>query len=109
MEAASKERLLELHQIGWRGARVWMALLAAFVVLQGALLLLLNGTASPWRLSAIALVVLLLAHVMHGHILAMHEAAHGLLCPVRWLNDLAKTNGLHDHLLVLEEGVPKVF
>jgi fatty acid desaturase len=92
MDAALKERLLGLHHIGWRGATVWMALLAAFVVLEGILVLLLTAAPGIWQVGVIAGVVLLLAHVMHGHTLAMHEAAHGLLCPVPWLNDFM---GLH--------------
>jgi fatty acid desaturase len=92
MDAAFKERLLKLHQVGWHGARVWLALAAAFIILEGMLLLLLTEEPSVWQVSALAGIVLLLAHVMHGHTLALHEAAHGLLCPVRWLNDFM---GLH--------------
>src|SRR4051794_38232284 len=32
-------------------------------------------------------LVLVLAHLMHGHLIAFHEAAHGSLCPSPRLND----------------------
>src|SRR4051794_21488330 len=33
-------------------------------------------------------VTLLVAHLMHSQLLAFHEAAHGVLCPNRWVNEL---------------------
>jgi fatty acid desaturase len=93
MESLSKERLRELHRPRWSGTWAWMGFGVAFVLLEGALLaLLLVGPPGVWGWAAGGVLVLLLAHVMHGHLIAFHEAAHGSLCPVRWLNDFF---GLH--------------
>jgi fatty acid desaturase len=57
--------------------------LAAFVVMQGLLFWAL--LAGNWWLAVP--VILVLAHLMHGHLIAFHEAAHGSLCPHPGLND----------------------
>jgi fatty acid desaturase len=54
----------------------------AFFLIQG--MLFWSITAGAWW--AIVPLILVLAHLMHGHLLAFHEAAHGSLCPRPWLN-----------------------
>jgi fatty acid desaturase len=79
----SKVRLAEAHRPTWQGTWLWLALLATFLVLQGAILVCwLQGPF--WVVPPLAL---LLAYVMHSHLLAFHEAAHRTLAPVDWLND----------------------
>jgi fatty acid desaturase len=78
-----KERLLEMHEPRWSSAGIWLLFLSAFILLQGVLLWALM--ADNWWL-AVALI-LVLAHLMHGHLIAFHEAAHGGLCPDPRLND----------------------
>jgi fatty acid desaturase len=92
MESLSRARLLELHQPRWSGTWTWMGLGITLVLLELALLALLLGPLDPWRWAAVGVLVLLVAHVMHGHLIAFHEAAHGSLCPVGYLNDFF---GLH--------------
>jgi fatty acid desaturase len=83
MMALDKSRLLHLHQAHWSGTWTWLAFAAAYFGTQSMVLLaLLGGT--PWL--AVPLV-LVLSHLMHAHLMAFHEAAHGSLCPKRWLND----------------------
>ena len=78
-----KRRLIEKHRLHWTTVWIWFSFAAAFFSLQGLLLWgLLHG--SLWL--AIPLI-LIIAHLMHCHLLAMHEAAHGSLCPQRWLNE----------------------
>lgn len=78
-----RQRLAEAHRPTWQGTWLWLALLVVVVLLQGAILwLLLQGPFWP-----VPLLSLLLAFVMHSHLLAFHEAAHRTLCPVDWLND----------------------
>ena len=92
METLSRTHLLELHQPRWSGTWVWVGFAVAVVLLEAAILALLLGPTGVWGWAAVAVLVLLLAHVMHGHLIAFHEAAHGSLCPVGWLNDFF---GLH--------------
>jgi hypothetical protein len=74
-----KRRLIEKHRLHWTTVWIWFSFAAAFFALQGLLLWdLLHG--SLWL--AIPLI-LIIAHLMHCHLLAMHEAAHGSLCPQR--------------------------
>lgn len=56
--------------------------------MEGFLLAVLVGPL-PWpgKMAAAGLLVVALGHLMHGHLVAFHEAAHGSLCPVRWLNE----------------------
>jgi fatty acid desaturase len=89
MDALSKEHLLELHRPLWSGTWVWFLFFAAFFLSQGMLLAILLS-ALPWyvQVPAVTLLVLVLGHLMHGHLIAFHEAAHGSLCPVRWVNEV---------------------
>src|SRR5689334_2113462 len=88
MDALSKEHLLELHRTHWSGTWIWVGFFAAFWLGEGLLLIiLLSDLPLAGRIAAAALLVLGLGHLMHGHLIAFHEAAHGSLCPVRWLNE----------------------
>lgn len=78
-----KIRLREAHRLRWTNLGKWLLFLAAFAILQVVLLVaLVYGpvwTAVP--------LVLILGHLMHAHLLAFHEAAHGILAPDRWVNE----------------------
>jgi fatty acid desaturase len=83
VDRSDKTRLLEAHRPHWSGTWTWLALVAVFVLLEA--LLFLTLTRGPVWLAVP--LVLVLAHVMHGHLLAFHEAAHGSLCPRRFWNE----------------------
>ncbi len=83
MAHREKDRLLDLHEPRWSSVFIWLGFFGAFVVFEGLLLWSLN--AGAWWLAIP--VVLALAHLMHGHLLAFHEAAHGSLCPNPRVND----------------------
>jgi fatty acid desaturase len=88
MDRDFKARLHAMHHIGWSGAWIWLAFIVVFLALEGVLFgLLLNGLEHTWQIAAVALLVVLIAHVMHTNLIAFHETAHGLLCPVGWIND----------------------
>ena len=80
---AEKRRLIEKHRPHWKSLWIWISFAVAFFALEGVLLwVLLYG--SIWTAVPLILVI---AHLMHCHLLGLHEAAHGTLCPARWLND----------------------
>src|SRR5262249_31150026 len=54
--------------------------------------------AALWQIAALVGLVVVLSHLMHAHLIAFHEAAHGSLCPVGWFNDFL---GLHVSLFNL--------
>jgi fatty acid desaturase len=88
-----KERLLELHRPTWAGAVTWMVFGIAFSALEVLLYWLLSGElVGVGSFVVLGLLVVVIAHLMHAHLIAFHEAAHGSLSPVRWLNDFF---GLH--------------
>jgi len=88
MDADLKARLHALHHVGWSGTWIWLAFVAAFLALEGVLLgLLLTGLEQAWQVAVVLVAVLLAGYLMHSHLIALHEAAHGLLCPVPWIND----------------------
>src|SRR5262249_17536832 len=88
-----KTLLIELHQPRWSGSKIWLGLVAGFFLTEGLLLAaLLSGRDGPWQLAAVAGLIVILSHLMHAHLIAFHEAAHGTLFPVRWLNAFC---GLH--------------
>src|SRR5436190_23638902 len=88
MDGDFKSHLRALHHVGWSGTWLWLVLVMAFLTGQGIVLaLLLTGLQEMWQVAALAVAVSLVAHLMHVHLIALHEAAHGLLCPVPWLND----------------------
>lgn len=77
-----KNLLRELHKPSW----------GAFHLANGYVLLYLALLGATWYLLAaesyVALVPIVLAQafVMHAHLIAFHEAAHGALCPVGFVN-----------------------
>src|SRR5947209_8291150 len=78
-----KRRLVESHRPHWTSVWIWFSFAGIFFLLEGLLLwVLLNG-----QLWAAIPLILLIAHMMHCHLLALHEAAHGSLCPNHWLNE----------------------
>ncbi len=79
-----KDFLNEAHKARWKTFWVWLGFVAALGLAQGLLLL---TVALEYYLLAIP-ATLLVAHLMHSQLLAFHEAAHGVLCPKRWLNEL---------------------
>jgi len=82
MPHPEKDRLIEMHEPRWNSVFVWLGFFLAFCFCEGLLIWTLNIN-SWWS----ALLVLALAHLMHGHLLAFHEAAHGSLCPNPRFND----------------------
>ncbi|GIW78571.1 MAG: hypothetical protein KatS3mg105_0378 [Gemmatales bacterium] len=78
-----KTRLIDAHRPSWAPTVMWLACVAVYALLQW--LLVSAILAHSWL--TVGVLVLLLAHLMHVHTLAIHEAAHGTLCPVRFLND----------------------
>jgi fatty acid desaturase len=83
MAHVDKERLIEMHEPRWSSAFIWFVFASIFFLCQGLLFWSLTGGA--WWVSLP--LVLILAHLMHGHLIAFHEAAHGSLCPNPRLND----------------------
>lgn len=83
MARAEREHLLEMHEPRWSSVLVWFLFLVVFVLCLGLLFWSLN--AGAWWF--VVPLVLVLAHIMHGHLIAFHEAAHGSLCPIPRLND----------------------
>jgi fatty acid desaturase len=69
----------------WSGTRQWALSLAAVAVIEVALFS--PEVSNRWWL--MAPLWLALGHVLHGHLIAFHESAHGYLIPVRKLNDMA--------------------
>lgn len=86
-EPSSAARLAAAHRPTWQETGLWSTLALTFFALQGVMLYcLLHGPFWP-----VPLLALLLAYVMHSHLLAFHEAAHRTLCPAGWLNDACGT------------------
>jgi fatty acid desaturase len=83
MAHAGKERLLEMHEPRWSSVAIWLGFATVFFVCLGLLFLAL--TVGAWYFAVP--LVLILAHIMHGHLIAFHEAAHGSLCPNPKIND----------------------
>lgn len=84
MHALQKQFLVEAHRTGWKTFWMWLGFTAAFVAAE-LLLVWSVGHAPIWQS---AVLMLLVAHLMHSQLLAFHEAAHGVLCPSRPLNEL---------------------
>lgn len=85
MPAEYKLRLVKSHRPTWSGFWIWVGFAAAFFAGQGVLGWCLV-TEHWWPCP---LLVLALGHVMHAHLIAFHEAAHGSLAPDRLANDAA--------------------
>lgn len=84
MRDVHKVLLIEAHQARWKTFWIWFLFLAALLVSLRVLRLSFEA-GNLWIAVPATLVV---AHLMHSQLLAFHEAAHGVLCPVRWLNEL---------------------
>lgn len=99
MKTLSREQLLELHQPHWSGTWTWMGFAIAFSVVEGLLLLtLLFGPGGAAGVALVVVLTLVVSHLMHAHLIAFHEAAHGTLSPSPWVNDFF---GLHVSLFNL--------
>jgi fatty acid desaturase len=72
-----KSRIVEAHEPHWPTMWVWFGFLALFFALLGLLACVLEWGPS-WT---IVPVILIIAHLMHSHTLAFHEAAHDTLSP----------------------------
>jgi fatty acid desaturase len=80
----TKDALLDANGPSWPDT--WVSLgLTAIVVGLIALLMLSLIYDGPWW--AAVLLVPLIAHLMHAHVLMIHEAVHFNLAPNRWLNE----------------------
>lgn len=79
----SKELLIEAHRTTWRTFGLWVLFTTAMFASVFGLYWSIDG-GHYWL--AVPLVVLV-AHFMHSQLMAFHEAAHGVLCPWRWLNE----------------------
>src|SRR5207302_11077842 len=85
--ASAKARLRVLHQPHWSATWIWFGFLGAFAGVQGSLVTaLVEMPAGSAQVAVSTVLVLLTAHLMHAHLIAVHAAAHGLLCPARWRN-----------------------
>ncbi len=82
MKFVDKHLLRDLHRPTWGG--FWLAL--AYTVAFHALLVAIGWAVSESRYGLAGPLVLLQAFVMHAFLIAFHEAAHGALCPVGWIN-----------------------
>lgn len=83
MTSPPKELVKVMHCPTWFS--LWMWLVLAVTFFSGAGLLAWAVHAGHAWLAV--LLVFVLAHMMHCHLIAFHEAAHESLCPVRWGND----------------------
>lgn len=83
MGVVDKKFLRKACRPTWSGTGAWLLLLALGLGLLGVLGLVL-ARGPLWLVPPL---VLLLAHLMHGNLIAFHEASHGNLCPVRPLNE----------------------
>ena len=79
----SKELLIEAHRPNWTTFRLWLLFTGCLFAAEG--LTYWSVTQSNYWLAAVGVV--LAAHFMHSQLMAFHEAAHGVLCPPRWLNE----------------------
>jgi fatty acid desaturase len=83
MDAQEKKHLISAHRLHWTGYWTWLALSVAFASFQALLVwTLIKGPSWP-----IIPLVLLLGFLMHGQLMAFHEAAHRCLVPIGWWND----------------------
>ncbi|MBL9084022.1 MAG: fatty acid desaturase [Planctomycetales bacterium] len=79
----SKELLIEAHRPTWTTFRLWLLFTGMLAAAEG-----LTAWSVLNKHYALAVVgVVLAAHFMHSQLMAFHEAAHGVLCPPRWLNE----------------------
>src|SRR5437660_1058518 len=84
MDAREKQRLIKAHRPDWRGYFFWLLSLVLLMICQAATVW--SVMRGAWWL-AVPLIVLL-GHLMHGQLMALHETAHGTLAPISWFNDV---------------------
>src|SRR4051794_32650373 len=84
MDIAEKASLVEAHRARWKTFWVWLGFVSSLIAVEG---LLAWAVVRGSVLLAIP-ATLLVAHLMHSQLLAFHEAAHGVLCPSRTVNEL---------------------
>jgi fatty acid desaturase len=77
------DRLKEKERPLWQGLVTGVCFFTIFLLLEGLLVWTLIGR-HYWLAAPIIFVI---AHLMHAHLIAFHEAAHGTLCPNSTLND----------------------
>lgn len=83
MNTLDKASLREAHKLSWPPVLTWVGFAVVFLSLQGVSgALVIEG--HPWLG---ILLIPLLGHLMHAHLIAFHETAHGNLCPSRVVND----------------------
>lgn len=82
--ATQQQQLLAAHQPRWQSTWEWLSFFAAFLVAEGLLL----WTFREGVIWLVVPLIVLIAHLMHAHLIALHEAAHGALCPHRWGNEI---------------------
>jgi fatty acid desaturase len=83
MTQPDKQRLLASHETHWSSAWLWLGFAVLFFALQGLIIFLyLHGA---WW--AAFPLMLLLGHLMHSHLLALHDATHETLCPCWPVNE----------------------
>jgi len=83
MKRVDKSRIVDAHEPHWPTVWVWVGFLILFFSLLGVMAWIMeHGPA--WTLPPLMLIV---AHLMHAHTLAFHEAGHGTLCPSRPWNE----------------------
>src|SRR5262245_38739320 len=85
MVRSNKAELVAAHRPSWNTFWIWMGFVFAFFASEA---LLFWTVWSKHYLLAIP-ATLLVAHIMHSHLLAFQEAAHGVLCPNYWVNEWA--------------------
>jgi fatty acid desaturase len=77
-----KQILLDLHEPGWGG--FWLS--QAYAVVYVALVAAIGWALAAERYALLAPLVLAQAFIMHAYLIAFHEAAHGTLCPIGFVN-----------------------
>jgi fatty acid desaturase len=84
MNTQDRDTLIEAHRARWKTFWIWLSFLTALVLGE----VLLAWSVSNGHAILAMLATLLVAHFMHSQLLAFHEAAHGVLCPNWWVNEL---------------------
>src|SRR5262245_50727844 len=83
MTGVAKSRIVEAHEPHWPTVWVWVGFLILFFSLMGVLGWVME-VGPAWLIVPLVLVI---AHLMHSHILAFHEAGHRTLCPDKFWNE----------------------
>jgi fatty acid desaturase len=81
--APEADVLAEAHRPRWDGYFKWLVVVTAFALGEAAMAWCVLREPA-WLLPPLTL---LLGFLMHGQLMALHEAAHRSLVPVRWVNE----------------------